>query len=370
MSVEIDAYGAGSPPVYCPIPLPAIMPTGTLIQDTVAWVERFGFAHGEQARLLATAGVGFTLPLASFADPAPDPERVRDLAYYTALGYYLDNVTEYPDMRGSLADLTGFLLRFVRIAEAPDSYVHGAHPGLDAMQYVMSRLRTWASPAQLLRYTESFRMWMLACLEEAALRIRGWPLDLNSYVGMRGRSVGGDNGIAFVELLFDVELSATERGLPLVKAATEAVATIAGLDNDRYSRAKPTTTEADEGPDLFDIIQHDKPDCSFAQALTEGIAIRDQIVSLYMNLREPLQKTSSQLNHYVSALDAVVAGNLLLGMTNLRYLAPDHPVPDPSHWVTHSPNTTLDPLPIPDIAWWWQHISTTDTLTGRGTAPR
>jgi hypothetical protein len=353
---QIDVYGAGSPPVYCPIPLPKIREAGTLVEDAAAWAERFGFAHGDQAKLVAAAGVGFTLPLASFGDP--EPQRIRDLAEYATLGFYLDNVTEYPDMRGSLADLTGHLLRFVRIAEAPDSYTPGSQPALDAMHDIVNRLRAWATPGQYLRYTESFRAWMLGYLEEAALRERGWPIDLNFYVGMRGRSVGGENGIAFTELLLNVELSATERGLPLVRAATEAVGTIAGLDNDRYSRAKPTTKEADEGPDLFDVIQRDTPGCSVSQAVTEGVGLRDRIVALYASLREPLMMTSAPLRGYVHALDAVVAGNLLIGMTNLRYLAPDYPVPAPADWVTEIPATAQEPPPIPDIAWWWkQHAS-------------
>lgn len=345
-----DAYAAGSPPVFCPLPKHDVKPTADLIADTTAWVEQFGFAQGTRAQMLSVFGVEFA---ASFFSDTTD-ERLRQLCRYSALAFHLDDLTATPALRGSLADLTALVLHLVRIADVPASHVSGGDPVLDSWHDIMSNVATWATPTQMQRFYTSFQSWMIGFVEEAAVRERGLPLDLDSYLRMRAKAVGCENVISCGELLFDVEPTAAERDLPALKAASEAATLTAALDNDRYSRAKKDR-EAENEWDVFDVIQHAHPDWTFAQALAEGVALRDQCLALYLDIRERLLPgASEQLRGYFKILDAVVVGNVIFGTTARRYLTPGHPATD-QPW-TSVPTTPGPALNLPtNISWWWQH---------------
>lgn len=345
-----NAYAPNSPPVFCPLVPAFVKPTADLIKDTVAWTERWGFTHGQDAESLSAVGVTFAV---SFFSDTPD-ERLVDLARYSTLAFFWDTMTEGAETQGKLAEVAVFLARNVRIVQVPDSYAPGENPALDAWHETVNHMRTWASPSQMRRFCDTYQTWIFGFVQEAAIREQGYQIDLDSYLRVRAASVGAENAIACGELCYDVEMTDAERDAPAVRAASEAATLTAALDNDRYSRAK--ADRMDDAPDIFDYIQRARPGCSFAEALVEAVSIRDRCLGFYLHQRERLLPDASpQLREYFRVLDTVVTGNLVFGDTALRYLTPGQSSMERS-WVSTPSASPFEPVALSHTAWWWNHL--------------
>ncbi|WP_327117421.1 terpene synthase family protein [Nocardia sp. NBC_01730] len=320
-----------------------------LIDSTVTWVRKFGFARDvRQATLLATAGVGFTVCAYHYARP----EVLEYLCRYGAWGFYLDDICETRPYTERLPELTQLLTRLTRVVEVPASQPWGHDPFLDAGRDLTTCIARHTSPTLMRRLSDSFRQWMFGNLTEVSQRSLGYPADLDAYLRLRAGAVGGENGAAMGEVALGLELPSQERDQPAVRAACEAAILTASLDNDRFSFAK--SVRLDEGsPDIITMIQRENPSLSFPEALAAAVAVRDRCFSRYLALRtQLLPDGSAELRRYFIVLDALVAGNLVFGSIATRYFSPNSPTAD-LPWSDTPSDLNPDPLPVPAIAWWW-----------------
>lgn len=155
----------------------------------------------------------------------------------------------------------------------------------------------------------------------------------------------------------NIELSEQQWARPIVRAAAESSMLAAALDNDRYSYPRERH-QRDSKPNLFDAIRHERPQLTLGQALREGIAIRDRMLTLYGRLREDILRDADDILHrYITGLDRIVSGNLTMATASSRYLLADSPYKIDT--TLHPVDASTDPLPIPTIAWWWDHDPST-----------
>ncbi|WP_329408005.1 hypothetical protein OG563_37855 [Nocardia vinacea] len=349
MPTEKNAYAPGSPAIFCPLPRPPVRQVDDLIDNTVTWIRKFGFARDDKhAAMLAAAGAGFTVCAYHYARP----ELLEHLCRYGAWGFYLDDICETPPYSERLPELTQLLTRLTRIVEVPASQPRDQDPFLDAGRDLITGIGQHTSPTLMRRLSDSFRQWMFGNLTEVSQRSLGHPADLDAYLRLRTGAVGGENGAALGEVALGLELSTLERDRPAVRAACEAAILTASLDNDRFSFAK--SVHLDEGsPDIFTMIQRETPTLSFPEALAAAVAVRDRCFSRYLALRTQLRRDgSAELRRYFIVLDALVAGNLVFGSIAARYFSPDGSSADLA-WSDTPSDPNPDPLPLPTIAWWW-----------------
>jgi hypothetical protein len=279
-----DPYGAGSPPVFCPIePVPYPDPTAFLTATT-AWVNRFGLA--EDPHYLRTSAITGVAMATHFYPDVPS-ERLQDMCNYSAWAFILDDMIENGRLGERTCDVVPALAAFVRSTEVPAARLLGDDPLDTAFASMISDVRRWASPVHLRRFTDSFRAWMFSFICERSMDELRLPLDLNVYLPLRLSCAAGAQAVAMGEMCHDLELPARERDLPAVIAVFEAAMLVGALDNDRYSRVK-SLRGTENSTDIFTVILDQHPDYTFARALHDGVALRDRCLAVYLRLRDQL----------------------------------------------------------------------------------
>lgn len=108
--------------------------------------------------------------------------------------------------------------------------------------------------------------------------------------------------------------------------------------------------------DVHEVIRQQNPHYTFAQALAEGISLRDRLMACYLRLRDRLVQHDPDLLTHLRVGERVTTGNLDFGAGNLRYLNPNSQAAD---FPRSDKPCTGDPAPVPVrfFAWWWDHLT-------------
>ncbi|WP_328730721.1 terpene synthase family protein [Streptomyces caniferus] len=355
----MNAFPPDSPPVFCPLTPVAYPPTEELISATAEWLG--GVSPGrtpEETYLHAVIGAGMTT---RFLPEAP-PHGLLSMSKYAAWSFQLDDEIDSGRMGGA-AEVASVVLALARIVEVPQAALLGDLPTAVAFAEFAADLRSWATPIQMAHFATGFSLWMRGFVWEVALRERGIRPTLNEYLAVRVQCAGSANAIDMGMMCLGLELPEHQWTDPAVIALRESAMAVAVLDNDRYSRAKEDQG-GEESLDVFSVILQENPHYTFPQAATEGIALRDRIMALYLKLSEQLRRTNDPgLHTYVHAADLLITGNLDFGATSLRYTNPDSPAAATARTDKPSdPNPA--PVDVPTFAWWW------DTLQRPRQAPQ
>lgn len=343
------------PGFYCPItpiPYPHL---DSLVASTLQWARGVRLCADDTKRTenFAVAGAHGT---AYFYPRTPIMRRIQTFACFHAWILAVDDRSEDSPDNDRLCWLAERLPRFVRILEAPDMGYRSHDHFEQALGDIAASLRQWASPGQLRRFTDSLRTWALGCVWEAAAWDRGTPPALADYLPMRYADGGGTaTTVAAMLVMRDgEELPDATADSPQVRAVSEAAVLTLLLDNDRYSRAKTLQRHGKE-TDIIDVIQHADPDCPYAEAVKQAVALRDRIMTLYLRLRDQLRPSAGpELGRYLSALDDLISGNLEWGRNFVRYITPDRVLPP---YAEKPSDLSTEPLDIPAIAWWWDQLA-------------
>jgi hypothetical protein len=346
---------SAEPGFYCPItpiPYPHL---DSLVASTLRWARGVRLCGDDTKRTeeFAVAGAYGT---AYFYPRTPVMRRIETFACFHAWILAVDDSFEDCPDSDRLGQLARRLPRFVRIMEAPGMGYRGHDHFERALGDIAASLCQWASPGQMRRFTESFRTWALGCVWEAAAWARGAPPALADYLPMRYADGGGTaTTVAAILAMPDgEELPGAIADSPPVRALSEAAVVTLLLDNDRYSRAKTLRRQGKE-TDIIDVIQHAGRGCPYAEAVTQAVALRDRIMTFYLQLRDQLRPSAGpELGRYLSALDDLISGNLEWGRKYVRYITPDRVLPPD---VDKPSDPSTEPLDIPAIAWWWDQLT-------------
>lgn len=342
------------PGFYCPIAPTPYPHRRSLVASTLKWARgiRLCGDDTERTEIFAVAGAHST---AYFYPRTSTTERIQTLAHFHAWILAVDDRAEDSPDSDRLRWLAETLPRFARILEAPDAGRYRSDHFDRALGDIAAGLHRWASPGQLRRFTDSLRIWALGCFWEAGAWDHGIPPSLADFLPMRYAAGGGTAtaGAAMAVMRDGEQLPDAIADSPQVRAVGEAAVLTLLLDNDRYSRAKTLQRHGKE-IDIIDVIQYADSGCSYAEAVTRAVALRDRIMNLYLRLRDQLRRSAApELDRYLSALDDLLTGNLEWGRHYVRYITPDRVLPPDADKPS---DLSTEPLDIPAIAWWWDQL--------------
>jgi hypothetical protein len=325
-----------------------------LTAQSAAWAQKVGLGGQDPDRAAVYGNVG-ALMMAHFF-PHTTGRLQQALADYSAWAWAAKDAID-PAAAARTCDVVHFANRMARLTRSPHSWAGTSTPLEDAFTDVITRIRACTSDLQFAWFMRGQEIWLHQLLWENALRERGAPPTVNEYLAMRIGAVGIYSTHGYLPCTENIEPPARELATPLVQATAEAGLLASALDNDRYSSIRDAIVD----PAVHSLpaaIRADQPDLTAAQAMQAAVSIRDQILALYLRLRDRVLATASPaLRQFFTGIELVIAGNYVLGATALRYL---NPAATGTYQRTTTPPTTVDsgqPLPYPTIVWWWQQLT-------------
>ncbi|MGW6286426.1 terpene synthase family protein [Streptomyces sp. NPDC055107] len=343
---ETEALPAELLTFYCPL-TPETSPEADQLQhNALAWAQKYDLGAGDDRR---TAKYALTAAAWSAnGTPHARGQVAQALCDYNAWAWVANDLV---NSGRPTCEIVAAFGRWERIIRSPRSWP--AAVGLDAaLADAFSRLRTHLTPLQWERFVAGQSQWLLAMSWEAAQRETGTRDNVNDYLAQRFSAGGCYSAAAYIDAVENIELDEHQWARPDVRAAAEAAMLTALLDNDRYSLIKDLKKPV-RSRNLFDALQHEHPGTSLAEAVVRGVALRDRVMSRYLQLRgDILTSASGDLVRYMGGLDLIISGNISFAATAVRYL-----LPDSAHTVTTTDRPADDgtgELACPTIAWWWE----------------
>ncbi|MEV8318378.1 terpene synthase family protein [Streptomyces sp. NPDC059900] len=353
------------PPLYCPIPA-AIHPQHADMQlRALDWMAQFGFCADETSRrrVVAINGAEFVARMT----PRGDPERMQVFVDWAHLSLLFDDTYDLlsdSSAGGALAGFAEMAVKLMRTFEAPQaSMMPPDSPFSAPLHDLAQRTHRFATPVQLRRMVEAQRTWLSCVAWEIACKTRPEPPSLNDYVVLRMGTVGGIASSSWIEILNATEAPSHAIDSLPVRALSETAGLIVGMDEDLYSYGKDLWHQQRDGTPLLNIVSivgHHLA-CSHEQALAEVVMMRDRLMNLFLTLRNQiLRDACPALALYLTDLGHYIRGTADWGMHTDRYRNPDgaspHAVEIVHQWSETPSDTSLKPLPLPAIRWWWDQL--------------
>lgn len=358
VSTELGEAGLALEPFYCPFGS-AINPQAESIEARcVEWIDRFQvYGNAEQRdRLIATRAA----EIYSRALPDADPERVADVAKWLYWGFATDDLLyDNGPTSVSASDFLRVGAVLVRLAEEPRTRFEWEPPYCDALRDLASAVRGHATPAQWVEWGHLARGWFFGMAWDVANAQRGLPPSLNEYLMMRMHTGGIPSFITTLGIASANELPADLSGSMPVRAVIEAWSTLALLLNDLMSYAKELAN-GDTSSNIVSVIAKERG-CSPQQAVPHAYALADRVAALFLALRaQLLSEGEREMRVFIAGLEHTWRGILDWGFSSARYTRggdPGAPILQSfPGWAQELRDPSLEPLPYPSIAWWWEEI--------------
>jgi len=346
------------PPFYCPVPDAVYDKPAEADAGALKWMFRQGFRmEGDWlARMKAGWLTAQCMPFVL--------DRYAEVITYVIYwgGAWDDDLDVLPDMKkpGPLAAHIG---RLKNVLAAPEVKVRQDEPYVASFRDFWRRISELASPSQLEYLSQGFCSYIDGVLWKCVNEESGMLPSLGDYLVMRGKDVAGPCITALTPIGGGYELVANERRDPRVRAATQAISLIVGLDNDLISAHREKLQDVFP-QNILGILMRDN-DCSLAEAVREAHRIRDRIMCLYLRLRDNVTPTASPgLRRYMHEIAHWVRGHIVWADYTTRYTSPIDPVSGEEKsfggygvvWADKPADGSLAPLAIPEVAWWWDQL--------------
>ncbi|NUL07098.1 hypothetical protein HRW07_28485 [Streptomyces lunaelactis] len=347
------------PPFYCPFNENLIHPKAAELEErAIAWIDALGIYPDatERAWGLATHSADFTSRIIPYGD-------VETMLLFTQWNYWAF-ATDDGQASGSAstADLVDHSARLIRAVEAPGSGLLPPGPHAAALEDLAARTRATLTPFQLRRFTEGIRDWLFGESWQTSNAERGVMPQLNEFAAMRMSVNGTRFTLTWCDAANGIDVPADVLYSAPVQALTDAAGFIVSCDNDVFSYNKDDDLEPWE-PNLINVLAQQNG-CTPGEALPTATALRDRVVTLFVRLRELLARDADeQLARYLRSLEHWIAGDIEYHNRAPRYASPRNcnelPVQGASYditWRDTPSDPSVEPLPIPAIAWWWQQL--------------
>lgn len=183
---------------------------------------------------------------------------------------------------------------------------------------------------------------------------------------MRGDDCAGSWMVPFYPLIGGYQLTPEEANDPLALVVTDLVPLIGALDNDVISHHR----EAAIGEfNLLDVLRNENNGYPLSHAVTDAIALRDRLMTLYVRIRDHLAHTARpHLARFAHDIGHIIRGHMEWAQETSRYRTPENAKTGELHhatgftvdWREHPADDNRQPPPLPSIAWWWNHIQTAE----------
>ena len=354
------------PPLYSPF-RPAIHPRHAYIdQRTGEWAKPF--IDEDLRRKLITQDLG---TFAARILPEGREEVVDALADFVIWLFGVDDghceEGELGTRPGQLAAALHCLLRVAQNPEVPMLTQDPLANGIRDLQRRVSMYAQGAGPVD--RWINALREYFFSVVWEAGYRSHEIVPDLNNYTLMRIYNGATTVVFPFLEIAYGYELRASEWGDKRLRAASEMVSFVTTWDNDIFSYHKESRQpESRYYLNVLRVLMHHWG-LAPKEALAVAIAQRDRVLSLYLRVCDELTRTGSpEVRQYVRSLHHYIRANQDWAIESKRYRTPDDPADLPWGFGDTPTDTSLEPLDIPAISWWWDLLAVDWTSHAHGSA--
>lgn len=349
------------PPFYCPFERGLIHPKAAELEErSIAWIDAFGLYPDptERAWGLATRSADFT----SRIIPRGEVEPLLLFTQWTYWAFAVDDRHDSDSGATRTASVIDQGTRLFRTLETPGSGLLPPGPLTSALEDLVARTRAMLTPVQLHRFAAGVRDWVYGAAAQAAHADRGRMPNLNDFAAMRMSDSGTRFLLAWCDVANGIEVPGEVLYSPPVQALTDAAGFIVACDNDLLSYNKDDHQEPWEQNLLNVLARHHG--CTPAEALPAAYALRDRTVTLFLRLREQVARTADeQLLRYLVSLEHWITGDTEYHGLAPRYASPRNrnvlPVEGASYdiaWSDVPSDPSVEPLPIPAFAWWWEQL--------------
>jgi hypothetical protein len=354
-------------PFYCPYE-PAIHPDVDQIrQRSVEWLDRMGFYRNElhRAWILTTDAA----EAMSQIYPESHQDAVSLSACWLLLVFALDDASfDMPGQTLRVSDAVEFIARLMRTMEAPGDPALTGVVLAEAARNIVITLEGIATPTQIRRYVDAWRHWLLAILWKLSITESAPQLDLDTYTRMRLAECGGRLTMAWSEIGHGIEIPGHDLDNPAVQAAAEAAFLVMGWDNDFYSYHREGLRGDSRHHNIITVLARHNH-CPPHRAVADAVAMRDRAMTLFVRLHQQLRPTVSPgMRYYLDDLGHAIRCNIDWGGTcgrntclNARTEMPRRGAPLDITVVGHPSNDCAEPLAMPSVSWWWNHLNPTPT---------
>lgn len=261
----------------------------------------------------------------------------------------------YSNQPGAMMELA---LRLARVVETPGPGPDAGQrlPVVAALADIRRRLEDVASPVQIGRWGAAVRAYLMCQVWEALNRANAIVPSLDQYAGSRIDSGSLRATILLQDVGNGFEVPHYQISHPHMQALIEMTCTIVGWDNDIFSYAKESRRGGD-WHNLVAVLAHER-DHGLRDALAEAVALRDRVLIAYVALRDQvLDRAGPQLTRFIAGLDAWNRGNIDWSARCGRYINTTDGHRSPAIFTSEPRETSLEPVPIPSIQWWWQCLA-------------
>jgi hypothetical protein len=338
------------PPIYSPF-VPAIHPRHAAIDArTAAWAEEFRIGSAELRRKLVAQDIG---TFAARILPEGNEEAIGILADFVLWLFGVDDGhCEEGALGGNPGGLVAELSRLLRVAQNPEAPMMSGDPLAEGLRDLRRRMDAHASPAQVTRWVDTLREYFLSVVWEASHRSQGTVPDLNDYTLMRLYDGATSVVLPMLEIGHGYDLAPDERDATAVRGLAEMAYFVITWDNDIFSFHKESRSPR-YYLNVLRVLEHEYG-YDAEKALQVAIAQRDRVLSLFLRVREKVSRDASpRLRQYLVSLGDFIRAAQDWGISSLRYTTPEDPADLPAVFSDTPCDDSLDPLPIPAVAWWW-----------------
>ncbi|MFJ4975796.1 terpene synthase family protein [Streptomyces coeruleorubidus] len=169
--------------------------------------------------------------------PVADDDRLLATALWVYWGFGFDDARcDQGPLSTRPAQFNALACQVQRACETGTAI--GKERYIGALQDIMRRFRSLATPTQVSRFTHAHRAWLSGVAWRIGNQALGRMPGLDDFLTMRLLSAGGEPTLAMLEIATGAEVPTRDLHRPAVRALTEMAMLVASLDNDRHSLHK------------------------------------------------------------------------------------------------------------------------------------
>ncbi len=299
--------------LYCPFPS-RISPHVLLAEKhTIDWIIAFGLLPDEhQIEVYRRQGHAY---MVGRMFPGASPETFCAYSDLNTLLFLVDDYLDQQDAMVSGGNSTGaveeLICNIYAIIDAPDSWVAGKEPVLDAMAELWQRLITLGTANWIAKYKNSVRAIFEAAMWQHRNIAAGiWPL-IEDYMERRQYIGAGNVATDCIEMIYSIELPESVWQLDWLVELRDLCRNILCWANDLFSHDKERHTG--EYHNLISLICHHKGS-SLDEAIDEVIRFHDAQVERFIYVRDNRPTVEFQyeagVRLYIDVLESIMRGNI------------------------------------------------------------
>lgn len=242
-----------------------------------------------------------------------------------------------------------------RTLEAPEHAVSNDRYAL-AMRDLRCRLDKYATPAQVGRFVEGMRAYMMTEMWKAVVP----NPSLNEYLVMRMYGGGGWAFPILNHVIAGIDISQDEYEDRRVRALTEMMVTLMVWDTDPYGYVKECARAVDgKEHNLIRILRRDY-NYSFEQSMQSYLEMRRRLISLFYRLRAAVfTDASPEVRSYVDGLSEYYSGALVWTQANNRYGSISGVsltgAFEGGELTQEAPPESFESFGLSSFDWWWEY---------------